>query len=54
VKHIASVHQTLWPDETGNKPLLSIGILTGKIPLVRDPISEFDNNGPGCKPKDLP
>jgi hypothetical protein len=33
VKDVASVHKTPWPDETGNKPLFNIGILTGTIPV---------------------
>jgi hypothetical protein len=31
VKDVASIHKTLWPDETANKPILNIGTLTGKI-----------------------
>jgi hypothetical protein len=46
VKDVSSVHKTLWPDETGNKPLLCLGILTGEIPLIDDPTPELDNNGP--------
>jgi len=41
-------------DETGNKPLLSIGILTGEIPVCDDPTDEVDKQRPpGCKPKEL-
>jgi hypothetical protein len=30
VKDVASVHKTLWPDETGKQPLLNIALLTGQ------------------------
>jgi hypothetical protein len=53
VKDVASVHRTLWPDETGNKPLLSIGILTGEIPVTNDPTPELDNNHHGCEREEL-
>ena len=53
VKDVAHVHKTLWPEETGNKPLLSVGILTGAIPVYDAETGEIDN-GPGCKRKALP
>ena len=53
VKDVASVHKTLWPEETGNKPLLSIGILTGEIPLIDDPTPELDNDDPRRKREEL-
>ena len=54
VKDVASIHKTLWPEETGNKPLLCLGILTGEIPLVDDPTPELDNDDPRCKREELP
>jgi hypothetical protein len=33
VKDVASVHGTLWPEESGTKQILNIGILTGEIPV---------------------
>ena len=31
MKDVASIHETLWPDETGKKSILNIGILTREI-----------------------
>ena len=35
VKDVAGVHKTLWGDQSENKPILNIGILTGAIPVRR-------------------
>jgi hypothetical protein len=37
VRNVAAVHSSLWPEETGNKPLLSIGILTGQYQPTEAP-----------------
>jgi hypothetical protein len=45
VKDVASIHKTLWLDETGNKPILNIGTLTGKNPVYDAETSEVFRPG---------